>query len=76
MLEIEMITNFIKGQRIQWLEHIMRRGENEPLRAALEWVLQGKRPRGRPRKIWLDGAEKLLRMAIKNWREITHDRDR
>jgi len=69
MLEIEMITNFIKGQKIQWLGHIMWRGENEQLRAALEWVLQGKRPRGKPRKRWLDGAD-LLRMGIKNrWHE-------
>lgn len=45
--------------------HIMWRGENEPLRATLEWVLQGKRPRGRPRKRWLDGADELLRMGMK-----------
>lgn len=77
MLEMGTITNFIKGQRIQWLGHIMRRGENEPLRAALEWVPHGKRPRGRPRKRWLDGVEEdLLRMGIENWREIAYDRDR
>lgn len=35
MLEIGTIINFIKGQRIQWLGHIMRWEENEPLRVAL-----------------------------------------
>jgi len=65
MLEIGTVTNFIKGQRIQWVGHIMRRGGNEPLRAAVEWVTQGKRPRGRYRKRWLDGAEEdLLRLGI------------
>jgi hypothetical protein len=29
----------------------MRQEENEPLRVALEWVPQGKRPRGKQRKI-------------------------
>jgi len=46
MLEIGTVTNFIKSQRIPWLGHIMQRGGNEPLRAALECVPQGKRPRG------------------------------
>lgn len=45
-----MITNFIKGQRKQWLGNIMQKGENEQLRAVLEWVPQGKKPRGRPKK--------------------------
>jgi hypothetical protein len=50
MLELEPETNYIKGQRIQWLGHIVRRRENEVVRAALEWKPQGKRPKGRPGK--------------------------
>lgn len=38
------INYFIKGQRIQWLECIMCRKEDEPVRAAFDWVLQEKRP--------------------------------
>lgn len=38
---------------------------------------RGKRPRGRPRKIWLDGVEEdLIKMGIENWKDIIHDRDR
>lgn len=71
------MTNFIKGQTIQWLGHIIRRKENGPLRAALEWVPQRQRLSGSPRKRWLDGVEEdMLRMGIENWKYITHNRDR
>lgn len=36
MLELAPVTSFIKGQRIQWVGHIMRRGENEAVRVALK----------------------------------------
>ena len=36
LLELAPVTSFIKGQRLQWLGHIMRRGENEAVRVALE----------------------------------------
>jgi sorting nexin-29 len=77
MLELAPVTSFIKGQRIQWLGHIMRRGENETVRVALEWKPQGKRPRGRPRKRWIDVVEKDLKsLGIEDWREVVQDRDR
>jgi len=71
------VINFIKGQRIQWLGHIMCRKENDSLSAAFEWIPQGKRPRGRPRKIWLDGVEENLREpGVENWNDLVQDRDR
>lgn len=50
LLELVPVTSFIKGQQIQWLGHIMKRGEKEVVRVALEWKPQGKIPRERPRK--------------------------
>jgi len=50
MLELAPVTSFIKSQRIQWLGHIMRRGEDKTVTIALEWKPQGKRPRRRLRK--------------------------
>jgi len=35
ILELAPVTTFIKGQMIQWVGHIMRRGENEAVRVAL-----------------------------------------
>lgn len=47
-------SNFIEGQWIQWLDHILRREEDDHLRVYFEWKPVGKRPRGRPRKRWID----------------------
>lgn len=39
-----------------------------PLRAVFEWKPQRKRPKGRPKKRWIDGvAEDLSAMGINNW---------
>jgi len=41
------------------------------LRAALEWRPQGKRPRGKPRKRWIDVVEEDLKtLGVEDWREI------
>jgi len=66
-MDLAPVTSFIKGQRIQWLGHIIRREENDLLRAAFEWKPQGKRPRGRPRKRWINGvAENLKSIGIED----------
>lgn len=49
MLELAPVTSLIKGQRLQWVDHIIR-GENEVVRVALKWRLQYKIPRGRLRR--------------------------
>jgi len=76
MLELASVTSLIKGQRIQWLGHIMRRRKNEAVRVALEWRPQGKRPRGRPKKRWIDVVEDLKPFEVEDWREVVKDRDR
>eukprot|EP00102_Acyrthosiphon_pisum_P010115 XP_008178283.1 PREDICTED: zinc finger BED domain-containing protein 5-like [Acyrthosiphon pisum] len=55
----------------------MRRRENEIVRVTLEWKPIGKRPRGRPRKRWIDVVEEDLKiLGVDNWRETVQDRDR
>jgi len=43
-LGLAPVTSFIKGRRIQWLGHIMRRGEEKTIRVVMEWKRKGKRP--------------------------------
>jgi len=65
------VTSYIKGQRIQWLAHIMRRNEQEIIRAVIDWKPERKRPRGRPRKRWLDVVEKDLKaLGVQEWKDL------
>ncbi|KAL4112236.1 hypothetical protein QTP88_016061 [Uroleucon formosanum] len=76
-MEMASIVSFIKGQRIQWLGHMWRRSEHNINRVVLEWKPTGKRPRGRPRKRWLDVVKKdLYRIGVQDWKELAQDRDK
>lgn len=42
----------------------------------MEWQPTGKRPRGRPRKRWMDGIRKDLKtLEVKIWEDGIQDRD-
>jgi hypothetical protein len=71
------VTSYIKGQRLQRFGHIMRRSEEETIKAAIEWQPEGKRPRDRPRKRWLDLIEEDLKtIGVKEWKEIIQYREK
>lgn len=55
----------------------MKRGQNIAVRIALEWKPQGKRPRGRPRKRWINIVEEDFKtLGFEDWREELQDRVR
>jgi hypothetical protein len=55
----------------------VRRRKNEVVRVALEWKPHGKRPRGRPKKRWIDVVEEDLKIiGVEDWRETAQNRDR
>lgn len=77
ILELATVRSFIKIQRTQWLDYIMRRGENKTIRRAFEWKFQGKRLGKRPRERWIDVVEEdLVTLGVENWSEVVQDRDR
>jgi len=52
----------------------MRRSEDDISRAILNWKPRGKRPRGRPRKRWLDVVEEdLKKLGVQEWKELVQD---
>ncbi|KAL4147798.1 hypothetical protein QTP88_002147 [Uroleucon formosanum] len=76
-LNIVTVNGFIKSQRIKWLGHVMRRNTDALIKVALNWKPEGRRPRGRPWKRWVDVVEKDLEdLGAQNWREIVQDRDK
>jgi hypothetical protein len=43
----------------------------------IEWKLEGKRPRNRPRKRWLDIVEEDLKaVGVQEWKEIIQDQEK
>ncbi|VVC33695.1 Hypothetical protein CINCED_3A007504 [Cinara cedri] len=43
----------------------------------MEWKLEEKRPRGRPRKRWVDVVEKNLKaLGVQEWKEIVQNGER
>ncbi|KAL4098346.1 hypothetical protein QTP88_022976 [Uroleucon formosanum] len=74
--EMTPIKYYIRGQGIQWFGHIMREGDDKITKTVLSWKPTGKRPRGRPRKMWMDVVEEDLRIGNEDWRNIVHDREK
>jgi hypothetical protein len=52
---------FIKSRRIAWLGHVMRMDDKRTLKRILQWKTVGTRTRGRPRKRWIAGIEKICK---------------
>ena len=64
-LGLEDIKLVLKRRRLRWYGHVERR-EGEWISKALLMEVDGKRPRGRPKKSWLEIVEKDMRdMGLK-----------
>jgi|UniRef100_A0A2S2Q1J2 ribosomal 50S subunit-associated protein YjgA (DUF615 family) len=76
-LGLAQVTSYIKGQRIQWLGHIMRRSEEETISAVMEWKPGGKGFGGRLRKRWLNMVEEDLEaLGVQERKEFVQDLER
>ena len=47
-------TKKVQERRFRWNGHVMRREEHYVGRRAMVMKVQGRRKRGRPKRIWLD----------------------
>lgn len=60
-----------EGSLTKRLAHITRRNEQKIIRAVIDWKPEGKRPRGRTRKRWLDIVEKDLKaLGVQEWKDL------
>ena len=48
----ETIDGLAKPQEVRWYGHVLRREEDNVLKRALRFTVEGQRRRGRPRKTW------------------------
>ena len=47
----------VKSRRMSWAGHVARRGEDKGVHMVLARKSEGKRPLGRPRRIWEDNIK-------------------
>ena len=47
----------MRRRRLEWFGHVKRRDETENIRAVVELKMEGKRPRGRPTKVEMEGYD-------------------
>jgi hypothetical protein len=75
MLRMKLV---IKSRRMRWAGHVARMGEKRNAYRILVGKPEGKRPRGRPRRRWVDNI-KMARREISwdgvAWIDLTQDRD-
>jgi hypothetical protein len=69
----------VKSRRMRWAGHVARMGEGRGVHRVSMGKPEGKRPLGRPRRIWEDNIEMDLQEVgggCGDWVERAQDRDR
>ena len=65
---LEQLDVEIRRRRLRWFEHVKRREEGDCLGEVLRMDVTGNRPRGRPKKIWMDNVkEDLRKLNLQGW---------
>jgi hypothetical protein len=76
ILENENIVRFIKAQRLRWLGHVARMGEDRLPKRILQEKIFSSRRRGIPKLRWLHDVKKDLRMMkVTKWEEKARNRE-
>jgi len=73
------IVRVIKSRRMRWAAHMERMGEKKGVYSVLVGKPEGKKPRGRPRRRWVDNNKMDLQevgCGYRNWIGLAQDRDR
>jgi hypothetical protein len=72
------IIRMIKSRRMRWAGHVARMGETRNAYRILVGKPEGKRPLGRPRRMWVDNIKMDLGEIGwdgMDWIELAQDRD-
>jgi hypothetical protein len=71
------IVRVVKSRRMRWMGHVARVGEGRGVYRALIGRPEGKRPLGRPKRMWGDNIKMVLReigIDGANWIRLAQDR--
>ena len=70
---LRQISEVLRTRRLRWYGHVKRREEGEALAIARDWTVEGRRPRGRLRKTWIDNVREDMRI-LNLTDDMTEDR--
>ena len=75
MCEVEDLKSVVRRNRLRWFGHVQRREDHHIIKRAMNYAVDGRRPRGRPNKTWAACiAEDLRELGINE--EETQFRER
>ena len=72
---LRQISDVLRTRRLGWYGHVRRREDGEALATIREWTVEGRRPRGGPRKTWMDNVKEDMRI-LNITDETARDRER
>jgi len=55
---IESIVDVVRRNRLRWFGHVQRKSEDDWIRKCTVLEVEGRKPKGRPKKTWMDGVKK------------------
>ena len=77
MYPLPNIVRVVKSRRMRWAGHVARMGEGRVVHRVLVEKPEGKRPLGRPKRIWEDNIKmdiQELGGGCGDWMELAQDR--
>jgi hypothetical protein len=66
----------MKSRKMGWAGHVARMGEKRNMYMLLVGKPEGKRPLGRPRRMWIDNIKMETGLGVVDWIGLTRDRYR
>ena len=71
-LQVKSILHFIEETQLRWYGHVRRMSTSRTAQRWLEWIPDTTRPRGRPRKRWMDNVKEAIEVRGSTLKEIDH----
>ena len=54
---MSLVAQVISNNKLRWFGRVMRRGQYSTLRVDMKLKMKGKRPIGKPERMWLDNGD-------------------
>jgi hypothetical protein len=62
MLGLESVGNILRRGRLRWFGHVERKRDDDWVKGCVFYEAEGKRPRGRPVKKWMDNIKEDMKL--------------